>query len=249
MQTIRYLVCVFIGILIGYFVNEIHVEKSPTLNESTQAHVSSSLKIEKTKRKENTQSTPVVDEVEANENQTQIISMLKQRVEYLENKLNYSTSEDSMLKEIAEPRSEEEQAKTALARMKAEARKVGYLSPEIAEQHYDKPFLSLVSGASGTFGRDLTNMLNEPKDHDWALQIETNIRDFVQMHEFGQYIRLERVNCKKTVCEILAFEDKDKTFDHILNDMRLQAWWTFKGTHSKSMGGANQSYYYVLIQL
>ncbi len=120
------------------------------------------------------------------------------------------------------------------------------ISKEEAQQRLPKPFSNALVGRSGTFVKNYDDFHQETRDYDWALLMENNIKDFITMHEMNADVRLEAVSCKTNTCEIMGFEYKDKIWEFVFAQMRLQDWWQFQGIHSSSTSNGKKSYFYVL---
>ncbi len=122
------------------------------------------------------------------------------------------------------------------------------VSKKEAEKYLPKPFSGVLAGNKNKhFMRDFNKLNDEPVDYDWGYRMELHIKDFVIIHQFSEYINLESVVCKTSICEIRGFEAKDKTWNYVMNDMQLQEWWEFTNTsstnnHSEEFG----QYFYVL---
>jgi hypothetical protein len=120
------------------------------------------------------------------------------------------------------------------------------IGKEEAQKRLPKPFSNVLVGRSGTFVKTFDDFHEETRDYDWALLMENNIKDFISMHEMNSDVRLEAVICKANACEMMGFEHKDKAWDYVFAQMRLQDWWKFKGIHSSSTSNGKKSYFYVL---
>lgn len=95
-------------------------------------------------------------------------------------------------------------------------------------------------------GRPLTlpelhlQLSTEGKDPQWAAEMEQNLTRFIAQHNASGEFELLAVECRTTLCEILAFgnlPDSQQRWNLLGAEMSRQPWWSaFKGNSTSSSG-------------
>ncbi|MFT4928749.1 MAG: hypothetical protein ACI8WB_004869 [Phenylobacterium sp.] len=110
--------------------------------------------------------------------------------------------------------------------------------PKISEQHAEsllpKPFSTLVGGQEGKTAESFNKFTEEPQDYDWGVMMENQIKDYIAGHQLGNYIEVNSIICKTSICEMRIFERQQETWITVLNQMSDQNWWTFVNVSSSS---------------
>ncbi|MHC9512165.1 hypothetical protein [Kangiella sp. M94] len=85
------------------------------------------------------------------------------------------------------------------------------------------------------------DFVNEPEDISWATLKEQQINHFLMNHKDSSQFIVHVVECRSTMCEIVGTQflsDKDLWSD-ITQQMRKQAWWDFRGSHTTGTPDGN----------
>ena len=93
-------------------------------------------------------------------------------------------------------------------------------------------------------GRPLTlselhmQLSTQRKDENWALEMEQAMRQFLSQSIVSNEFEVLTVECRTTLCEILAFGNlpsSGERWNAVMADMAKQAWWSsFQGNATSS---------------
>jgi len=107
-------------------------------------------------------------------------------------------------------------------------------SNEEVAKVYAKPFSDFVKSTQGIYREKLHEFQFEPINEEWAFDLETKIRDFIQLNEFAQLVEISVLNCKTYRCQLglLVQEPKSKPWKRIFDQMTLEPWFQFHTHYS-----------------
>jgi len=103
------------------------------------------------------------------------------------------------------------------------------------ENSYLAPFDQIIKRSKGLAREKYHAFQYEPIDQEWASTLETKIRDFFTLNEFGYLVEIKMLNCKTFRCQIgvLVSEPEGKPWKRIFDQMTLEPWFVFH-TYSSS---------------
>ena len=110
------------------------------------------------------------------------------------------------------------------------------------EEVYQKPFSDYVKSTQGIYRDQLHEFQFEPINEEWALNLETKIKDFIQLNEFSYLVEISLLNCKTYRCELglLVLDPEKKPWKRIFDQMTLEPWFQFYTHYSAPI--VNESY-------
>lgn len=99
---------------------------------------------------------------------------------------------------------------------------------------YAKPFSDFIKNTKGIYRKELHEFQFEPIEQEWAYELETKIRDFIQLNEFGHLVEISLLNCKSYRCQLglLVQEPEKKAWKRIYYQMSLEPWFKFHKHYS-----------------
>ncbi|MCW8857724.1 MAG: hypothetical protein OQJ95_10200 [Kangiella sp.] len=92
-------------------------------------------------------------------------------------------------------------------------------------------------------------LVGEKEDISWATEKEQQINHFLMNYkDSAQYI-IHTVDCRSSLCEIIGTEHPSERdiWSEVTGQMRNQAWWEFRGTHTTSSTDSNGNLLFVTI--
>lgn len=153
----------------------------------------------------------------------------KVNIATLESRLEQMTDEIDRLNVLVESKSvtieeitaELEAGLTEYARTFVEKQLEDKIQKEFAEQ----------SGVASSKG--IKRLIKaEPRDEQWAYDVETRLADFVQMSEASGELTVKGVNCRSQSCEFsFTHDDSFVGWDQFRDELYAQEWWPFNNTH------------------
>jgi hypothetical protein len=112
----------------------------------------------------------------------------------------------------------------------------------LSAEHAKALFPASQEGRRLTIQEQHMLLTNESKDASWALEMEQNINQFLAQNNASGEFEILTVECRKTLCEILAFgnlPNSHQRWNAISAEMTRQAWGSnFQGS-SSSTGDQN----------
>ena len=97
------------------------------------------------------------------------------------------------------------------------------------EEVYPAPFDQVIKKSIGPAREAYQAFQYEPVDQEWALVLETKIRDFFTLNEFGHLVEIKILECKTYHCQlgVLVPDPKGKPWKRIFDQMTLEPWFAF----------------------
>ena len=92
------------------------------------------------------------------------------------------------------------------------------------------------AGDQANTHNDMRKAFNrEFNEHELDLTAQTNFTDFLQLHEKSPLIDLHQIRCSAKECQLLGqYEGEHKEWAAIVEEMKDQEWWEYRGTSSSS---------------
>ncbi|MCC2617704.1 hypothetical protein LJ739_15740 [Aestuariibacter halophilus] len=85
-------------------------------------------------------------------------------------------------------------------------------------------------------------------EHERDLQAETYFSDFLRLHDDRDAIDLQKIQCNADACQLIGqFDGEHDKWDAVLEQMRAQDWWHYKGTSSTSATRDGVTYFNVFV--
>ena len=86
-----------------------------------------------------------------------------------------------------------------------------------------------MKSSQGLYREEFHEFQYEPINHEWAFEMETNIKDFIQLNESAGFVEISLLNCKSYRCELglLISEPETKSGKRIFDQMTLEPWFKF----------------------
>ncbi len=108
------------------------------------------------------------------------------------------------------------------------------LDLEVVNDHLPGDFVSLTDRWGSDKKARFNALIAESKDESWAFDMEHQINDFIMLHEHGQNVRLSKVNCKQSMCEMYGYYTDNALFQLLTHDLLVQPWLMATNTQSNS---------------
>lgn len=84
------------------------------------------------------------------------------------------------------------------------------------------------------------------QDRDWLVQ--TQVSDFLQLHDKAAQIHLHKLDCSEQRCQMLGqFDGDHQMWASVLKEMQQQDWWSFTGTSNTSSTENATTYFNVFL--
>ncbi|TRY30357.1 hypothetical protein [Aliiglaciecola sp. M165] len=235
------------------------VGKSNALKNNTE--VPSSKVHESTEKEErSTDATPASSdhELESGDPSTDDDVSLESKDECLSS-AEFNEQADTLVTQYKKTERELTETKSALRDANATLKEAGLevpqtLTREEIEKSLPAPFTDVIAGADLGIRKNYEEFSNQQRNEEWAIEMETNIRDFFSLHELSINVDLDSVICKSSFCEIRGFEKAPEVFPVIIRELSMQPWYSSgqgsfsnftpytPGIHNED----NKAYFYVL---
>ncbi len=92
-------------------------------------------------------------------------------------------------------------------------------------------------------------LVSEEEDISWATMKEQQINHFLMTHKDSAQFIIHTVDCRSSLCEIIGTEHPSErdVWAEVNVQMRNQAWWEFRGSHTTSSTDPNGNLLFVTI--
>lgn len=251
MKQLGSIVLLTLGIFIGFIIAK--VSQPLSINDMDNSNEPQASKVANDKAampvtvNNNNQEQLIEITTHDDESKAELIKALTERISYLEEKIALVDGQSSDGNSAISDSSNAELTPQQIAELVAQHKQEKALTADEVADYLEPPFDVFVIGKSGTIANDYRAFIKEPRETDWAYTMEQQISDFMLMHELSQQIKLDGVVCRQHSCEIRVFELQDNIVNTMLNDMRKQPWWNFRGTHASSQSNDGNTLFYILI--
>lgn len=85
-------------------------------------------------------------------------------------------------------------------------------------------------------------------ENELDLQSQTNLTDFLQLHEASDLIDLHQIACTYQECQLLGqYRGEHQQWSDIIEQMKEQDWWDYQGTSSSSSTHDGMTYFNLYI--
>ncbi|WP_394391480.1 hypothetical protein [Shewanella woodyi] len=167
--------------------------------------------------------------VESKEDLREERAIDKANIATLESRLEQMTNEINRLNALVESKSVTIEELTA----ELEAGLTEYARSLIEKQLEDKIQNELAQHSGVASSKEIKRLINaEPRDEQWAYDVETQLADFVQMSEASGELIVKGVNCRSQSCEFsFTHDDSFVGWDQFRDALYAQEWWSFNNTH------------------
>ncbi|MCL2919936.1 hypothetical protein [Shewanella litorisediminis] len=245
-KSIPYLLCLGVGVISGLMIHDEGASAQPVdhpnivLTADTAAGGSvATITDHATTGEHCTEAampTPENDDSQHIASLRQTIAALESENDYLKDALNNAVS------------AAKEQGISAVNADNDQDNTSATISVEDVQRHMPAPFADLIANRKGMIAELFNKLQAEPKDDDWAVVMEQQISDFILTHARSGEVDIQAINCKKTTCEIRAFEVTSNGWDKIYEEMMREPWWVFRST-AASFGKSTEhgDYFYLVV--
>jgi hypothetical protein len=111
----------------------------------------------------------------------------------------------------------------------------GGISAKRAKELLPPPFDKVMTDTTGTSAQVFNKLHNANEDFAWGADMELQIRDFVVTHEFANFVELESVICRDSICEIRGFQDDNYFWSNkVSQDIFKMPFWKFNSVSSRT---------------
>jgi len=108
------------------------------------------------------------------------------------------------------------------------------ITKEQAEAALPEPFSQIMTDATGMQALYFEKFNQEKVDYDWGPTMESNISQFISLHEQSYEVKIDSVKCRQSICEIRGLAGSNNAWSSIMNGMMQQDWWHFSGASTNS---------------
>lgn len=155
---------------------------------------------------------------------------LRDEVEKLKQKIEF---QDAIKQEVITARAltnKLNEVQNTISAMKSN----GEWSDAEIDEVYPAPFSDFMKKAPGAYKEEYHDFQFEPVNEEWALKLETHIRDFIQLNEYGHLVEISVLDCKSYRCQLglVVNEPEKKIWKRIFDQMTLEPWFKFHKHYS-----------------